>query len=454
MKWYTEWNDIKNMQNILNKSRSLALNQQKVLYSYLNRKKGILFGSRLGECFLKEYGQIVYELSPNKLEHLQTDIRGINNVLKRGSEWKEDIWEELYISIVKDKAVTFYTNLGTVFLEIFRGKLNLEKNKKYQELLSDFQKIEEIYRQVDFTQGANGEKMTEVLSKNEANIFHTWLGHSFIAQLQRSYLAKKVMKNKRLQRVIKGFSFVFLAGMISLFSIGIYERVQSANRIRDLRNQKKVILSEPDTDTEVKEETVSPEPLAQYKEIAEQYPDFFGWITVPGTKIDYPVMQARDGFYLDHDYTGEESLEGAVFVDAKAKNIPLDNFVVVYGHNMKNGNIFGELKKFLNREFVSENPDIHFDTAYETNEYQVVVVLKTHILNKSEEGFRYYQTFGYQSEDEFQECCEFIRANAVIETDEELTYGDEILMLSTCEYSEENGRLVIVAKKKQTRGRT
>lgn len=110
---------------------------------------------------------------------------------------------------------------------------------------------------------------------------------------------------------------------------------------------------------------------------------------------------------------------------------PLDNFIVVNGHNMKNGNIFGELKKFGSAGFISENPCIYFDTAYESNEYQIIAVLKTRILYETEEGFRYYQTFGYRSEEEFQECVDFIETNAIIETDEELAYGDEILMLST-----------------------
>lgn len=258
-------------------------------------------------------------------------------------------------------------------------------------------------------------------------------------------------------------SLLFLGGMVAFLSVGIYVKVQSANKLKDLQDQKKVIqeaaVQPPDQNAVEEigqtqsaaeaEQAERPEPLKQYREIAGQYPDFFGWVKVPGTKIDYPVMQSQDsGFYLDHDYTGEPSREGAVFVDAGTKDFPLDNLVVVYGHNMKNGNVFGELKKYTGEEFVSEHPDVYFDTVYESNEYQIAAVLKTHILYETEEGFRYYQTFGYRSEEEFQECMEFIEENAVLETDEELVYGDEILMLSTCEYSQENGRLVIVAKKK------
>ena len=73
--------------------------------------------------------------------------------------------------------------------------------------------------------------------------------------------------------------------------------------------------------------------------------------------------------------------------------------------------------------------------------------MKTRILNENEAGFRYYRFFNYSSRAQFQECLDFVKENQSFETDSVLEYGDCILMLSTCEYSQENGRLVVVAKK-------
>ena len=152
-------------------------------------------------------------------------------------------------------------------------------------------------------------------------------------------------------------------------------------------------------------------------------------------------------FYLDHDFSGMESAEGALFVDEKNSIYPPDGNTVVYGHNMKNGHMFGTLKMYLDEEFFREHRKIHFDTVYETGIYEVVAVLKTRILNENEPGFRYYRFFQYQTKEEFQECQDFVEKNRIFETGTDLQYGDQILMLSTCEYSQENGRLVVVARK-------
>lgn len=114
---------------------------------------------------------------------------------------------------------------------------------------------------------------------------------------------------------------------------------------------------------------------------------------------------------------------------------------------MKNGHMFGMLKLYTNESFFQEHKEICFDTIYEAGIYEAVAVLKTRILNENEQGFRYYQFFQYQNEAEFQECLDFVEENRIFETGGNLQYGDHILMLSTCEYSQENGRLVIVARK-------
>ncbi len=193
-----------------------------------------------------------------------------------------------------------------------------------------------------------------------------------------------------------------------------------------------------------------PEILPQYKEMSAQYPELFGWLQIPGTQIDFPVMRSSSDdpeFYLHHDFTGAESSEGALFVDPLNSSCPQDANIVIYGHNMKNGHIFGTLNMYGVPDFFQEHQEIHFDTIYETGIYEAVAVLKTRIRDENEQGFRYYQFFRYENETEFQECADFVENNQLFETSDTLRYGDQILMLSTCEYSQENGRLVVVARK-------
>ena len=157
--------------------------------------------------------------------------------------------------------------------------------------------------------------------------------------------------------------------------------------------------------------------------------------------------EEKSDFYLSHDFSGAQSPEGALFVDALSSIYPQDDNTVIYGHNMKNGHVFGTLKRYLDIDFFQDHREIRFDTVYETGIYEAVAVVKTKIRNENEQGFRYYQFYQYSSEEEFRECQDFVEENRIFETDSSLRYGDKILMLSTCEYSQENGRLVIVARK-------
>lgn len=154
-------------------------------------------------------------------------------------------------------------------------------------------------------------------------------------------------------------------------------------------------------------------------------------------------------FYLHHTYDGEESMEEAIFVDPKCTLLPKSQNIVIYGHNMRNGEMFGTLKNYADKEFMKLYSQIRFDTIYEKGLYRVIGVLRTRILNQNEDGFRYYQTFQMKSERMYRECEKFINENLIFGEPVELEFGDELLMLSTCEYSQENGRLVVVAKKER-----
>ena len=102
---------------------------------------------------------------------------------------------------------------------------------------------------------------------------------------------------------------------------------------------------------------------------------------------------------------------------------------------------------FRSIEFCRAHQTFYYDTIYETGKYQIIAVLKSRVLYQEEEGFRYYQLFNYQTKAKFKECIEFMKQSQLYDLGETLQYGDKLLMLSTCDYSQENGRLVVVGKK-------
>lgn len=201
------------------------------------------------------------------------------------------------------------------------------------------------------------------------------------------------------------------------------------------------------------EDEAKPEILSQYQSFYNKYPDLFGWLKIAGTEIDHPVMQSDDKkrgeryYYLHRDYTGKRAEEGSLFVESKSSCYPQDDNTVIYGHNMSNGHNFGILEEYKDKDFYKNHQTIQYDTIYETGTYQIAAVFISRVLYQEEEGFRYYHFYNYSSKNEYQECVDFINENKLYDTGVKLQYGDQLLMLSTCEYSRENGRLVVVAKR-------
>lgn len=197
-------------------------------------------------------------------------------------------------------------------------------------------------------------------------------------------------------------------------------------------------------------ETIDPE-LAEaktayekYKALYEQNNDFMGWISIEGTNVNYPVMQSTDNpdFYLKHGFDKAYSNYGVPYLD-EACATGLSNNLVIYGHNMKNGTMFHDLLKYSSTGYWEEHPIIRFDTLSQLNEYQVVLAFR---FDTNHEDFRYNE-YTDMSEEEFIEFMEECRSRQLYDTGITVEYGDELLTLSTCEYTYENGRFVVLATK-------
>ena len=197
------------------------------------------------------------------------------------------------------------------------------------------------------------------------------------------------------------------------------------------------------------EPTEAPEaPLPDYTPLLRINPDLVGWLRVPDTKINYPVLQTPEDpdYYLHRDFEGREAAAGALYVQADCDvTKPSDN-VIIYGHNMKNGSMFGELEKYEDRAFWETHPTFTFDTLTRRQTFEIVTVFKTFVYSDSADAFKYYRFVEAEDEEAFDAFLADSRERALYDTGVEAHYGDKLLTLSTCEYSRENGRLVVVAK--------
>lgn len=119
--------------------------------------------------------------------------------------------------------------------------------------------------------------------------------------------------------------------------------------------------------------------------------------------------------------------------------------LVIYGHHIKGGKMFGALEDYKSQSFYEEHKTIQFDTLTQRGVYEIIAVFKT--VAYSSQGFRYYDFVNAESEDEFNDYIQKCKELALYETGVTAEYGDRLITLSTCEYSAQNGRLVVVAKK-------
>lgn len=188
--------------------------------------------------------------------------------------------------------------------------------------------------------------------------------------------------------------------------------------------------------------------LRKYDELYKKNPDFFGWLQIEGTKINYPVMYRKgdSDYYLHRDFYGNYSDSGMIFIDG---DCPADgNYYLIYGHHMNNGTMFGELPKYGDKKFYEEHKTIFFDTRYEIRDYEVVAAFYAKAYpDGEEEGFCYYQYKNLNSESAFNEYVANVKAISVYDTGVTPVYGDELITLSTCNYHTSDGRFAVVARK-------
>lgn len=191
--------------------------------------------------------------------------------------------------------------------------------------------------------------------------------------------------------------------------------------------------------------------IGKYADLYNINGDIIGWITVEDTKIDYPVMQTKDDpeFYLNRGFNKEVTGSGTPFMDAASDIfIPTSNFLI-YGHHMKNGTMFRDLRKYDDRDFYEEHKTFRFDTIYKGGQgtYEVIAAGYSEIFPVDSKEFKYYQYAGITSESDFNEYVKGVKELSIYDTGVVAEYGDQLVTLSTCAYHTENGRFFVVGRR-------
>jgi len=187
--------------------------------------------------------------------------------------------------------------------------------------------------------------------------------------------------------------------------------------------------------------------LKQFENLYPLNTDLVGWLTIPGAAIDYPVMHAPDrtDYYLHRNYDKDYSQRGCLYIREVCDVFaPTDN-ITIYGHRMRDGSMFARLDMYMEKAFFEQNPYMFFDTLEEQHTYKIMSVFLT--TASAGQGFAYHEFVVAADEAEFDAFVAECKGLALYDTGVDARHGDKLITLSTCEYSQTNGRLVVVAKR-------
>ncbi len=274
--------------------------------------------------------------------------------------------------------------------------------------------------------------------------------------MNRKHNAKHKNKYRILSIVALCIALLLTAFLIATSLIRHNERVQtskicelyygnnnSVTKERDDYSDLKNKNSECDDNVDLNTEQIQDRfiPLLQIN------PETVGWIKV-GNLADEPVVYRDNEFYLNHDFYQKKSSSGTVFVDVENTDLENDKYVIVYGHDLRDGSKFGSLKEYRNIEQLKNNIVIEWSSLYssEAEKYVVFSVFDSSMLEENKNYFD-LRRFDEIDLDGTKKFIEEIRERSLYDIPVDVTAEDQIMVLVTCSYKHEDGRLLIFCRK-------
>lgn len=201
------------------------------------------------------------------------------------------------------------------------------------------------------------------------------------------------------------------------------------------------------------EPTATPEPAPEpvenpYRDSFLANDDMAAWLQIPDTDMDYPVMwtPGDEEYYLYRGFDGSNDRNGCLILDTDSSLEPLTTNLIIHGHNMDSGAMFGHLPDYEDFDFYESHKTIILYTEELQRNYEVIAVFRSQVFKKTDQVFKYYKFFQADTQEEFDYFYQNIKKMSLYDTGVTAEFGDRFLTLSTCVYHVNRGRLVVVAK--------
>lgn len=226
---------------------------------------------------------------------------------------------------------------------------------------------------------------------------------------------------------------ILLVASLVTSSIYLYMQYKEDKTQEDIFEELSNVIVEDDSESN--EETNN---KVNVSKLHEENNDFIGWLQIKNTNISYPIMQTeqeRKDYYLKRNFYKQYSSLGTPYIAEYCNVIKSDN-VIIYGHHITNNKMFGELENYKNKNFYNNHKIINFNTIYGETDYEIIAVFKT--IAYTNTGFKYYDFVKAETEQEYNNFIDKCKKLSLYEIEKTARYGDKLLTLSTCEYSNKN----------------
>lgn len=244
-----------------------------------------------------------------------------------------------------------------------------------------------------------------------------------------------VLSKRKKKNIIFISSWLLILFVIIIFvPKTLFQKLQTTS----IYNTIKQVLIIQNNKQEIKSKT---------KELYEQNNDFVGMLTIPGTTINYPVMYTKSDYYLRRNFNKMPSVAGTLYIDKYNSLYPKDDNLIIYGHNMDDGTMFHDLLKYKDYNFYQEHPKFYFNNQENQDTYEVIAAFVSKVYKKTDDVFKYYKFYNANTKQELDDYVQNIKQLSIYETNVEAPFNSEFITLSTCDYTMENGRFVVIGKK-------
>lgn len=259
-------------------------------------------------------------------------------------------------------------------------------------------------------------------------------------------------RSKRAFTLRKGLTVAFALLFILSSGMVIRDLYRSARERAANETLVQRVEQEPSDSQSQETSSTAQTPVRNYLSLLQENRSLAAWLIIQDTQVDYPVLYTPENpeYYLRRAFDGSYALSGSLFIGADC--VPDGTNIIIYGHKMKDGSMFGGLDHYADESYARAHPEILYDRiqpdgSYERLTFEVMAAFYSRVYKVDEEGvFRYYYATDLSDPQDFQQYVEQSLSSSLYDLGVTAEYGDRLLTLSTCSYHTDDGRFVVVAR--------